>query len=334
VSGIWIAGAGAVGPDGLGLEAKRLRAAAVRKVPEGLPLKEGFPLAATRWLDPASLWWLNAVRQALAGRPEMDAGQAQVVGLGWGPTYPLTELLQKVRDEGFSAMNPALFPFSVGNAPAGQAGILLGLRGPTLTLHAKEAAGLAAVVEGCRLLGGGLADRCVAGGVDHLEPFLHRVIGPLRGKGALPPGEGAYAVALERREGVPQDGGVRVAAWCSHSAAALPHRWPEPEALFDTLLGSLCARSGWETESVGLAALSSENAWLRKAHASLLRRRMPRAETLPFQERLGCCGAAWAGATALACKALQERRASRAVLLALATGGAGWGLALEACGAQ
>jgi hypothetical protein len=265
----------------------------------------------------------------------MDAGQAaQVAGLGWGPTYPLTELLQKVRGEGFSAMNPALFPFSVGNAPAGQAGILLGLRGPTLTLHGKEAAGLAAVVEGCRLLGGGFADRCVAGGVDHLEPFLHRVIGPLRGKGALPLGEGAYAVALERREEASQNGGVRAAAWCSRSASSLPHRWPEPEALFDTLLGALCARSGWESESVGLAALSSENARLRKAHAPLLRTRMPRAETLPFQERLGCCGAAWAGATALACKALRERRASRAVLLALATGGAGWGLALEACGAQ
>ena len=335
MSEIWIAGYGAVGPEGLGIDGgAQSDGADARRVPEGLPLKEGLPPSGVRWLDSASLWWLNAARQALGPDAERDAGEAQIVGLGWGPSYPLTELIQKVRDEGFGAMNPALFPFSVGNAPAGQAGIHLGLRGPTLTLYAKEAAGLAAVVEACRVLRGGMAARCVAGGVDHLEPFLHRVIAPLRGRGALPSGEGAYALALELGEARAGRIGVRVAAWCSVSTAAPHHRWPAAEPLFASILGGLCARAGWEPESIGLAALSSENAEVRRGRDALMSARLRRAERLPFQERLGCCGASWAGAAALACKALQEGRASRAVLLALATGGAGWGLALEARGAQ
>lgn len=335
MSEIWIAGSGAVGPEGLGLSGGSAESgAAARRVPERLPLKEGFPPSATRWLDPPSLWWLNAARQALGGSEERSGDAGQVVGLGWGPSYPLTELIQKIREEGFSAMNPALFPFSVGNAPAGQAGIHLGLRGPTLTLYAKEAAGLAAVVEGCRLLQGGLAARCVVGGVDHLEPFLHRVIAPLRGAGALPLGEGAYALALELgREGA-RRGGVRVAAWATASSAAPHHRWPDAAPLFGALLDRLCARAGWEPRSIALAALSSENAEVRRGRDAFLKLRLPDARRLPFQESLGCCGASWAGAAALAARALEGGGTGRAALLALATGGAGWGLALEAARAQ
>ncbi len=335
MSGIWITGAGAVGPLGMGFPQtiEGSAPAPFRSVPEDLPLKEGFPAGSLRWLDRSSLWWLNAARQALEGG-DRSRETAQAVGLGWGSTPPVVSLIEQVRDHGFSAMTPALFPYSVGNAPAAQAGILLKLRGAAVTLCAKEGAGLAALVEASRLLDAGLSEECVAGGVDQLDPFLRKVLRPLRRGAGMPAGEGAYALGLERSEAAPANALARIAGWSARSVPCAPHRFPEGSELLERTLEDLLRRPGWDGGEADLCVLPADTPALREASARSASRRLRAARPLEFQRALGACGASWAGAAALAARDLASGRSRRAVLVALATGGCAWGLALEAAHAQ
>ncbi len=302
-------------------------------MPGGLPLKEGFPPSAMRWLDATSLWWLNAARQA-AGPGGTGPGGALVVGLGWGSNPPVIALLEQSHREGFASMAPAHFPYSVGNAPAAQAGILLGMKGAAFTLCAKEAAGLAAVVEACRYLRAGLFEKCVAGGVDQADPFLRRVVGALRRGDGMAAGEGAYALRIDRAQCPPEGTLARVAGWAACSAPALPHRFPEAEPLLRRTLAKLLNRAGWEASSVDLAALPQDSPDLRDASAGLMRAELGNARPFDFQPALGACGASWAGAAGLAATALARGVARRAALVAFASGGCAWGLALEALRAE
>ena len=335
MSSIWVTGAGAVGPHGLGLPAglHAAPAAASWLVPDGLALKEGFPAAAMRWLDASSLWWVNAARQAL-GQGTFQVETAQVVGLGLGSNPPVAGLMEQVRALGFAAMTPALFPYSVGNAPAAQAGILLKLRGAAITLCAKEGAGLAAIVEGCRAMEAGLFEGCVAGGVDHLDPFLRKVLRSLRRGNGVHAGEGAYAVVLARAQAPPEPAMARVAGWASTSVPCAAYGFPQAGSQLDRVVNVLLARTGWSGEEVDLAALSGDTPALRLAAKQCSASRLPSARSLPFQPILGACGASWAGAAGLAAADIAAQRSRRALLVALCTGGAAWGLALEAPHAQ
>ncbi len=340
MSAIWITGTGTVGPLGLSLlgpipsnPLEPHTVESIRSVPEGLPLKEGFPAGALRWLDVCSLWWLNAARQAL-GDGESDPATAQFVGLGWGSTPPVQSLIDQVREQGFSAMAPAHFPYSVGNAPAAQAGILLKLRGAAVTLCAKDAAGLAAVVEASEYLESGACETCVAGGVDHLDPLLRKVLRPFRRGAGVPAGEGAYALKLERCDAIPATALARIAACTGCSVSCAPHRFPQETGLLDRTLEDLLRRAAWRGGDVDLCVLPEDTPGLREASALAAARCLPGARTLEFQRVLGACGASWAGAAALAARDLASGRSRRAVLVALAAGGCSWGLALEAAHAQ
>jgi len=338
VNPTWVTGLGSVGPLGLGLPSEFPAAdgrPSLRRVPQGLPLKGGFPPQAVRWLDNSSLWWVNACRQALAGHdPAERERTAQVVGLGWGSTPPVETLIRTAYAEGFASMNPAVFPYSVGNAPAGQAGLLLKVKGPALTLTAKEPAGLTAIVEACRFLSAGAFPSCLAGGVDEADPLLWRIVRPLRARRAPPAGEGACALLLRSSEAPPGRALARIAAWCSPSEPCAPHRFPNPEPLCGRMLETLLARAGWPPDSVGIAALPGETPRLAEFSERFMASRLPRARRLIFEENLGACGASWAGAAILAARTLAEGRAERAVLMAVATGGAGWAVAMGAPGAQ
>ena len=341
MSRVWITGTGAVGPFGLGLP-EGLPASlpaggseTFRLVSGNLPLKEGFPPGAMRWLDASSLWWINAARQALGDGaiapdvPPDSPKTAQVVGLGWGSTPPVLALVEQIRDEGYAGMAPALFPYSVGNAPAAQAGILLGLKGAAITLTAKEAGGLAAVVEGIRLVEGGLAGACVAGGVDQADPFIQRVLRAMRRGARMPAGEGAYALKLQGCSEPPPGALARVASRITRSTPCPAHHFPEGGPLLEAVSEDLLARAGWERDRVDLVVLPTDRPDLERASRSLAERLFPSAASLRFQDSLGACGASWAGAAGLAAREIARGRARCALLVALATGGCAWGLALE-----
>lgn len=335
MSRLYVTGAGAVGPCGLGLPEAFESAGAgrFRLVPPDLPLKEGFPASAMRWLDASSLWWLNAARQA-AGPGGTGPEGALVVGLGWGSNPPVVELLRQSHREGFASMAPAQFPYSVGNAPAAQAGILLGMRGAAITLCAKEAAGLAALAEACRYVRAGMFDRCVAGAVDQADPFLRRVVGELRRGDGVPAGEGAYALRLDGADAAPEGALARVAGWAACSAPAAPHRFPDAGPLLARTLRKLLGRAGWEASTVDLAALPGDSPALRAASEEMLGSGLRSAADLVFQPALGACGASWAGAAGLAAAKIARGVARRAVLVAIATGGCSWGIALESAHAE
>jgi len=332
VKGPFVTGVGGVGPLGTGILWPPPKPSSdARRVPADLPLREGFSAQSTRWLDGASLWWANAARQALTHlSPDTIAVAGQAVGQSWGPTAPVLDLEKGIWSEGPGAMNPALFPFTAGNAPAGQASLLLGLTGPSLTLHAKEASGLAALVEASRLVACGAAETMVAGGTDELAPFLLFVLKPLRGKGAPPPGEGAYALALERDPG-PRRPLARVAGWGGASRPCGPHAFPvDPGALLDDLAAAVGRTAGWGPSSADAVALPAETPFWQEAAEAWRRRRAPGAEAFRFQDPLGCCGAAWAGAAAVLAARTARNETGRSLLLAVSSGGAAWGLALEA----
>jgi hypothetical protein len=242
--------------------------------------------------------------------------------------------MDQVREQGFAAMAPALFPYSVGNAPAAQVGILLKLQGAAVTLCAKEAAGLAAVAEATGHLETGACETCVAGGVDHLDPLLRKVLRPFRRGAGVPAGEGSYALRLERREVAPESALARISAYIGCSVPCAPHRFPEGTGLLERTLEDLLKRAGWSAGDVDIRALPEDTPALREASAIAAAGHLPGARPLGFQRDLGACGASWAGAAALASRELASGRSRRAVLVALATGGCSWGLALEAVHAQ
>ena len=100
------------------------------------------------------------------------------------------------------------------------------------------------------------------------------------------------------------------------------------------MLESLLARAGWSAGSVDLVALPGESPVLRDFSETFRCTRLPGARELNFQAELGACGASWAGAAILTSLAFVEGGAAKAVLMAAATGGAGWGLALEGIRAE
>ncbi len=334
MSAIWITGTGAVGPLGLGMPAKLGGGdggRAPRLVPGGLDLKSGFARSAVRWLDDASLWWANAAAQATVGTsPDRLAGMGQCAGQTWGPTRPVIELERTLYEEGFSAMNPAAFPFSVGNAPAAQASLLVGLGGPSLTLNGKEACGLAAIVEACRYLEAGVMAACVAGGVDQLAPFLIQVLRALRGRGALPSGEGAYALRLESCPVRPDGALARVTAWASLASSCPPHLYAGDAAdTLDALLRKTTGASRRAADAFERVVLPEDTRALSGAVGDWHGARIPRSKRVHFQEALGVCGASWAGATGHVARTLANEGGGPVFMAGLSTGGAACALILE-----
>ncbi len=331
MTSVLVRGMGAVSPYGIGWrELVKKNSPASLHVPEDLPLKEGFRAVALRWLDASSLWFLNASRQAITeAEPESSEGTGVVVGHCWGSNPPVFALLEGAHKDGYSGMNPSLFPFSVGNAPAAQTGIHLGLKGPSITLNPKEAAGLASLVEASRLLDSGLMTSCVSGAVDHLHPTVERIVNLYSARNHPPLGEGAYVLYLEKgTEDTPAL--ARVAGWISMTRPTEPHLYPEERGILLELAEGLLDRTGWDRESVELIALPGDTPKLEAESSSLHRDLFTRARRVDFQSRLGLCGASWGGAAILAAAEIHAGSGGRALLLGVSTGGGAYGVALEA----
>jgi len=88
--------------------------------------------------------------------------------------------------------------------------------------------------------------------------------------------------------------------------------------------------AGWGPSSADVVALPADTPFWEGEAEEWRRRRAPGAESLRFQYPLGCGGAAWAGAAAILAERAARDEVGRSLLLAVSSGGAGWGLALEA----
>ncbi len=365
-----ITGAGAISPFGIGLGpllegARSGRTVLTRTDPlggRGVPglvalVREEVPppsFAAGSWrrLDRCSRMAVAAAAEALASAGyEVAAAGSAAAPKGWSSpdratlgvvlgtmtagVEPLRVFLTTVLGDGPESASPMLFPFTVPNAPASQCSILLGLRGPNLTLCQMEASGLGAVAAGATLIRGGAADVVLAGGVDEHPKVIGRAWrglritargepesfrGPFdRGRRGFVPGEGAYVVLLESLERARSRGAflwAEVAGSAQAHAQGAAHRWPDAPAEPARAIREALSRAGLPAgdraaEGLGYVAAGAngsrrldavEARSLTEAFGAGIRR----VPVTAIKGAIGESGAASAGAALLAALSIRD----------------------------
>ncbi len=235
---IAVTGLAAISAAGAGLDSVRQvivsRESALKPVPSELAGGEGHlwgradgfkaadylsPLKA-RKLDRCSLFAVVAAGMALkdAGIDVKEHGPERIgitLGCGFGGIANSEEFLRGYFTAGTEGLVPMLFPNTVPNAPASNASIEHGFKGPNVTFVQRFCSAEVAVQMACRYLEEDRADVMITGGVDELDPFMIRAfrsIGQLR-RYAAGFGEGAGLLVLEksdnaRRRGAPVKAGL------------------------------------------------------------------------------------------------------------------------------
>jgi hypothetical protein len=123
-----------------------------------------------------------------------------VLGTAFGCFLTNAAFQRRLVESGPAAASPRLFAATVSNAAAGELAIAYRLGGPAITLTAGVAAGLAAIGHAVDLLEAGQADVLLAGGMDAFDGALERWLAQGGLGAALPAGEGAALLVLERVE--------------------------------------------------------------------------------------------------------------------------------------
>jgi 3-oxoacyl-[acyl-carrier-protein] synthase II len=233
---IAITGLAAISSAGVGLdplkETLRSGISALRPVPVELAGEEGHvwgraesfkvsdfmsPLKARKF-DRCSLFAVAAAGMALkdAGLDPALFGSSRVgivLGCGFGGVANSEDFLRGYLTKGTDGLVPMLFPNTVPNAPASNASIEHGLKGPNVTFVQRFCSAEAAFQMACRFLEEGRADVMLTGGVDELDPFMieaFRETGQLRSF-AAGFSEGAGILVLEKEE-VARNRGARIRA--------------------------------------------------------------------------------------------------------------------------
>jgi len=230
---IVVTGLGAISSAGVGLEplldVVRSGGSALRPIPTELSGKEGYlwgraegfkasdfmsPLKA-RKLDRCSQFAVVAAGMALrdAGLDPAAFGACRVgiiLGCGFGGIANSEEFLRGYMTSGIDGLVPMLFPNTVPNAPASNASIEYGMKGPNVTFVQRFCSAEAAFQMACRFLEEDRADIILTGGVDELEPFMieaFRDLGQLR-RYADGFSEGAGILVLEKKSVARERGAV------------------------------------------------------------------------------------------------------------------------------
>ena len=345
-----ISGAGALGPFGLGVDLLRQGMLAGRPALSGGcsaavrdPIGPGpFPAQSWRRLDRASRMAALAASEALAsagldggslgGRYAGAAGDAIGVVLGTmsAGTAPLAGFLSTLFREGPEAVSPMDFPFTVQNAPAAQCSILLGLRGPNLTICRMEASGLSAIATAAALVREGHAEAVLAGGVDaHAGPIeaawerwgirARGGAGSFRGpfdrrRHGFAPGEGSYVLLLEDAGRARRRGARPWAVIAGSAAAHAPgpaHRWPSEIGAAAGALRQALARAALAPGAIGCVVASANasprlDAFEARALREALGPDLARLPVTSVKGAVGESGAASACAALVAAIALRD----------------------------
>ncbi len=292
-----ITGAGAIGPFGAGVaplmkavlagrtaieKTSRACAARLRDAVDAGPI----PPNVWRRLDRCSRMAMAAAREALrdaglgtpaeTARTEDQAAHAVVLGTMTAGIATLRDFLATQLAEGPGSASPMLFPFTVPNSPASQCSILLGLRGPNLTISEMEASGLAAIATAAGWVREGVCDAVVAGGADEWIADYDRIWSRLRlthrGDPASFPGpfgrrprgfvsgEGAYFVILESLEGASRRGAAILAELAGEGLTHAPgasYGWPaDPKAAVEAI-GQALSAARLRPEEIGYVSASA-----------------------------------------------------------------------------
>jgi 3-oxoacyl-[acyl-carrier-protein] synthase II len=172
---------------------------------EEFKVSDYMPPLKARKFDRCSLFAIVAAGMALddAGIDRAATDPARIgvlLGCGFGGIANSEEFLKGYFTRGADGLAPMLFPNTVPNAPASNASIELGLKGPNVTMVQRFCSAESALMMACRFLREDRADIILAGGVDELNPLMIRgfkAAGQLRshGRGF---GEGAGILVLEK----------------------------------------------------------------------------------------------------------------------------------------
>lgn len=220
---IFVTGLGAVSSAGVGLDPLRevleSGQSSLRPIPAELAGGEGYrwgraeafkasnfmPPLKARKLDRCSQFAVVGVGMALkdAGLDPAAFGAARVgivLGCGFGGIANSEEFLRGYITKGVEGLVPMLFPNTVPNAPASNASIEYGMKGPNVTFVQRFCSAETAFQMACRFLEEDRADIMLTGGVDELDPFMieaFRDMGQLR-RFADGFSEGAGILVLEK----------------------------------------------------------------------------------------------------------------------------------------
>ncbi len=195
INDIVITGYAAVSAAGKSVEAIleliRSRRDALTPVPDEIPCASGqswgkaVAFKATEFIAPLKARKMDRCSQfavAASGLALKDAGinlleiAAERVGIalgcGFGGVANSSEFLTGYFKDGVNGLSPMLFPNTVSNAPASNASIEHGLKGPNVTLVQRFCSAESAFMMACRFIAEGRADIMLTGGADDLMPLM------------------------------------------------------------------------------------------------------------------------------------------------------------------
>ena len=216
---------------------------------EGFRAADFMPPLKARKFDRASLFAVvaagMAIRDAGIDLAALDRTRIGIVlGCGFGGLPNSEEFLRGYFTGGTDMLVPMLFPNTVPNAPASNASIEHGLKGPNVTHVQRLCSAESAFLMALRFLEEGRADIIVTGGVDEVHPVILRGLrdmGQLRRSGAAF-AEGAGLLVLEKREhAVARGASVRASVGGGRTIGLLP-KGHEAEGV-ERLVGTISAPS-------------------------------------------------------------------------------------------
>jgi 3-oxoacyl-(acyl-carrier-protein) synthase len=227
-----------------------------------------LPKSKARRLDRGSQYAVVAVRQLLADASYALAGREErtgiLLGTGSAGVGPLTEFERQMAVESPDAASPFLFPNTVANAPASQAAIEVGIKGPNVTITQKDPAALNALFYARMLLADGRADALIVGAADEWNLVYHRAYERVHATrtGRRPGfvlGEGAGVVLVEDETAARSRGAridARVAGIASRGEAVSPQKRRAEPAILAAAMRDALDQAGLAPAGVGLIHLS------------------------------------------------------------------------------
>ncbi len=143
----------------------------------GFKVSDYMPPLKARKFDRCSLFAVVAAGMALKDAgiepAQMDPARIGILlGCGFGGIANSGEFLRGYFSKGVDGLIPMLFPNTVPNAPASNASIEYGLKGPNVTLVQRFCSAESALLMACRFLEEDRADIMLTGGVDELNPLM------------------------------------------------------------------------------------------------------------------------------------------------------------------
>lgn len=143
----------------------------------GFKASDFMPPLKARKLDRCSQFAVGASGLALKNAgidlKNLDPERVGIaLGCGFGGVANSAEFLSGYFRGGVEGLAPVLFPNTVSNAPASNASIEHGLKGPNVTLVQRFCSAESAFAMACRFIAEGRADVMLTGGADDLMPLM------------------------------------------------------------------------------------------------------------------------------------------------------------------